>query len=609
MPYNVKTIPTLPSEIQHCILQYLSLRQRWQVAGVCKSWRLMVFSLESNRFIVPDMLPYKYFIRRGVVKQLFLRHGGEDEANLKSAIHFIQKQELYAITRAYINTRWFTAEDFIKLANVCGQALTEITLVGLDQEDLTTVWPDIILKSCPNLTKLHFKGSLLDPGWVTGLTGFQHQALTDLLCQLDDIDFNPRAFLQTVPKLRRLCLCVENLTSTDSQVFPELIRTYCPDLKTFVLRQRPGYEIDSMDISINNENEEGDANDDRFPAVAGEKILISSNNNNNDHDNDTTKTPETISSTLIVSKQQQPQKPTKGLQHIVFHDNEFHSDVSSNILIPLILEASNNHQLVSLDLAGSGSVNDDVLARLSEVTLPSVQYLALKGTSPWDVANVDGLRSIFDYHRPSGASLPNLTHIAFRHLDAVVDMVLDDMASSCPHLQHVLFDNCQGITTTGMIQFLTRLARHLRTITIEQSGFALTPRVLHVIATTLVYLEQLTIEAFQYDFLALADVEKFLDARRRQLVEQNKKNHKMEKLYIHFVFDSSLDYPSKHDVDRFLQKLDSSAKEWQYSIAMPDEEIQLVRDCRGDEVDQKITHVEYRRNERAKRIHSKSCKE
>ena len=111
MTFIVKTIPTLASELQGEVLQYFSLPECWRLAGVCKSWRRMVFNWEPfwyclstrpDRYIFPDMVPYKSFMKSRSVKRISIHHGCGDEANIKNAIYFIQEQPFHAITEGNI---------------------------------------------------------------------------------------------------------------------------------------------------------------------------------------------------------------------------------------------------------------------------------------------------------------------------------------------------------------------------------------------------------------------------------------------------------------------------------------------------------------------------
>ena len=458
--------------------------------------------------------------------------------------------------------RWFMKEDFIKLANVCGNSLTHITIGGLFEMNSDGVRPDIILQKCPNLVKLDFRGSIYDEKWAHELAGFKHFNLSDASLRFYTADFDIQPFLEATPKLRRFCLYMNNPALGGS--LPKSIQKFCRELETFVLYMH----ADQID-----DNDESDST----TSMSAKRI-----NSTNDPNN----------STMLLRQEKQQER--KGLQHIVFQEDFVHSEASSVILLPLVEKF--NNQLISLDLGKSGSVNDDVLLRISELILPSLKHLTLKGSSPWDVSSVSGLRSIFE-----NGAMPSLTHIALHQLDTIVDTVLDAIASSCPHFQNILLDNCQGITTDGMIQFLNRLAGQLRGITVEQSGFALTPGFLQCMATQLQVLEFLKIEAFQYDFLALADVEMFLDIRNHeQKKNENRVRRMMERLDIYFVFDSSSDYPGKARVDRLLEKMDSSAKEWSYTMVMPYEEVQVVRDC-GEDVYDRVTHDEFRRRKKKER--------
>ncbi|KAG2219566.1 hypothetical protein INT45_013225 [Circinella minor] len=427
--------------------------------------------------------------------------------------------------------------------------------------DSDGVRPDIILQRCPNLVKLDFRGSIYNVKWAHELAGFKHQTLSDASLRFYTADFDIQPFLKATPKLRRLCLHMNNPGLGRS--LPESIQKYCPELEAFILYIHTD-QLDDIDESSPR------------TFMSGKRISYTDDPKN---------------STVMGS--QQEKQELKGLQYIVFQEEIAHSEASSIILLPLVEKF--NNQLISLDLGKSGSVNDNVLSHISELIFPSLKYLTLKGSSPWDVSSVSGLRSIFEH-----GSVPNLTHIGLHQLDTIVDTVLDAIASSCPHLQNILLDNCQGITTDGMIRFLNRLAGQLRGITIEQSGFALTPEVLECMGTQLQVLEYLTIEAFQYDFLALADVERFLDIRNHEQKKKKNSDRKlMERLDIYFVFDSSSDYPGKACVDRLLEKMDSNAKEWSYTMVMPYEEVQVVLDC-GEDVYDQITHVEFRRRKKKK---------
>ena len=67
----VELLPSLPLEIRDEIFQYLSYKEHWTLAAVCKSWRILILNwqplwdclpVNERCPIFPDLLPYSSFI-------------------------------------------------------------------------------------------------------------------------------------------------------------------------------------------------------------------------------------------------------------------------------------------------------------------------------------------------------------------------------------------------------------------------------------------------------------------------------------------------------------------------------------------------------------------
>ena len=471
-----------------------------------------------------------------------------------------------------LKVEYFTTTNLETLVDTCGESLKYITIEGLDVHE-ANVRPDTLLISCPNLIQLNFQGWIyMDDNWKPDLGTTISHSLTDLKLDFSNpdifIDFNPIAFLRAAPKLQSLTLNVDHLRTVCSDI-PNWIQEYCPDLTTLVLRQE--FE-----------------NDEQLPRMSSKVNTMSS-----------------LSSLMpiMTTAEERGHQKRKGLQHIYLHEYNYLELIDrtvQGIVSPLF--DIDRSQLVSLDLGGSGMVCETTLTQLASSPMPSLKALQLIEYNG-GVNNVTSsvLRTLF---QPN--TMPNLTHLTFYFLQEVDGSVLEAIASNLNYLEELVLYHCAYARGEGLLRFLRQMGEktrkhHLRSLTIKEPQWTtITEGVMEILACEtkgfIEHLEQLNMSAFLSITDGYADVERFLGAKQRRII--NNKGRKMKRLDIFFVSNQlqglvGIKNFRHSQVKQLLEKMDQVAAEWEYSVGTPDFDANVPG---VNDIYDQVTNINYERN-------------
>ncbi|KAI7861063.1 hypothetical protein BDC45DRAFT_12213 [Circinella umbellata] len=578
----VQILTSLPGEIHNEILQYLSFRERLQMAQVCKAWRNLVLSwqpqwkclpvVDDRCSFVPDMLPYAPFIESRTVKQIKV-HYYLDHDHLSTIMEFIQKQQFHAISKVDLAVQEFTKDQFKILIDTCGNVLKDIKVKGLGKHK-SNIRPDALLKHCPSLVKLEFNGCVfMDEYWgedqqakghwdPVDLMNLKHKSLLFLSLRFHNLgefrNFNPSPFLKAVPRLRYLSMNIAHLQVVADSL-AKIIRKYCPELVALVLYEN---------------------------VRRGETI------------------PKKKFQTLLNYKGEEKiqTRPEEGLRHLIIHEHNY-AQTARRICTSLIDQFHNS--FFSLDFRGAGTINNGVLYHISTLPFPSLKHLKLEHN---DYLAPDlhppTLLSIFQQWDIMGLNNNNLTHLALSNLNINVnDDLLTMISVSCTHLEDLTLDNCHGVFGNGMINFLERQnqrhqlstakndnSRYLQSITLSNARRAMDSDVMFFMAKEMGYLKQVVVEGARFDYDGYDHMNSFVSVRADLLMQQqqqinnihasttvDEKIQLLEYLEISFYVDDSEYDSSNTDIDessehKFQSSMNSIAKTWAYIIKTRDED-------------------------------------
>ncbi|KAI8137756.1 hypothetical protein BJV82DRAFT_674386 [Fennellomyces sp. T-0311] len=248
---NIRELDTLPIEIQHAIFSFLKIKDRWQFGGVCASWRAMILnwqgmwdSVSTSRWLYSSSNRdyYRPFILGHSVKRVFINHGGPAEA--AALVDFLASLKCDAIEVVRFVVPYLTSSSLTKLVKMSGSTLSDVAIIlnEFDEEDAVELGerppnsegPDVLLRHCPNLSKLMYVG-LVNSIWIHNLVDIRHEHLTELALNICNSPqgLDTEVLLKATPKLQHLAMTLANVSN--DQRFSRKLHQYCPELSSLLL--------------------------------------------------------------------------------------------------------------------------------------------------------------------------------------------------------------------------------------------------------------------------------------------------------------------------------------------------------------------------------------
>ncbi|KAG2223342.1 hypothetical protein INT45_008999 [Circinella minor] len=460
MEYNVQNIPSLPIDIQDEILQHFTFLECWKLAAVNQKFRSMILNGSSlwshlstnHNQIVPDLLPYVSYIKNSSVRSICVETG--TETHWTNVLDFIKTNHFYAIAQVNLNIPCFTNEQLSTLTNICGEALTSITLT-IRQRDPRNTQPDKVIRQCSNLVTLRFTGWISHPtNWIPEFsTEFRHSMLSELSLRFYNMDegrfFNAQPFLQATPNLRRLCLNVNHIM--DTSLFLQILQQYSHQLSTLVFY----YDDFNMDLP---------------------SITLSTTYGDN----------ELLMTDMITTKKENVQS----LPHLILYNVDRDNDTLTKLLISQFFEYFTN-QLIVFDY--TGGVTDSDLEHLSQLQFSSLKHLKINFHTYWSFDTNGGNQHTLFCSFLSHAT-PQLSSLTLKHIPRMNDVMLDTLFPNNGahyHLQELFIEYCAGISENGLIRLFQRIGSQLQKLVLR---IKITPRILNVIGSALDNLKELTMD-------------------------------------------------------------------------------------------------------------------
>ncbi|KAI8150037.1 hypothetical protein BJV82DRAFT_573240 [Fennellomyces sp. T-0311] len=449
---TIRSLTTLPLEIQHAIANCLTARDSWQCSAVSRSWRSLFLSndcvweklsTEGKHNIVPELLPYRQCIRSSAVKILDAKV--KESSHLQEIIKFLDSVPCRSVKKVCLKAPDLSSTVFFGFMNNSSASLVYID-INLYATGARNVTPDTILRHCPNLRGLYFVGSIDDTQKTDGLwcptLDFKHQNLVKLLLDYRESlhgNFDVRPFLEALPKLRKLFLVFEDIENSG---FPTAdFLQFTPELTELELYHGSEY-FSNEKIEFAPLVSEGEGLEDFRAALYLESPAAQ---------------------TLI---QDITRTQCRSLNYM-----EFEGEESLSLSLLLSVSGSIFESLVRLTLANADDGDPLALCAILLRSCPNLVHLRLHHVL---FANDDVLSAclgpvslgeleIWDCWDISAAALANvltwmgrdtfLYHLSFNDMAAVTSAVLDAIAG-LEYLEYLWLGECRFLTAEDFERFL-----------------------------------------------------------------------------------------------------------------------------------------------------------